>query len=553
MLLALAIAGLAGAALTFGMSVANLRQYRRPPRGDAGDATLVSVCIPARNEEANIEACVRSLLASEHRAIEVLVYDDESTDETPAILARLEAEDPRVRRVATRPLPEGWNGKQHACFRMGQAATGDWLLFTDADVRFEPGAVGSAIAFARENGADLVSTFPRQIVRTPGELLLVPSIFFILFSYLPFGRMRSTNDPNAVAGCGQFVFARAEAYRAVGGHGVCRDSMHDGIKIPRAFRRQGFKTDLFDGTATCSVRMYRGFAQSWRGFAKNAFEGLGSVGLLVFLTGFHLVAHVLPWILLPDLLLSGGGAAVAPLAGAVALAAGQRLMLAARFGHPWFLAALHPVCVLLMTLVQWHSFVLHVRGSRSWKGRTQSPGGARGEQVVLVDENDTEVGVSEKLAAHLDGGRLHRAFSVFLFDGRGRVLLQRRAAGKYHFGGLWTNACCSHPRPGEEIIAAGRRRLREELGIEAGLERVASFVYRASDEASGLTEHEFDHVLVGRFDGEPEPDPAEVDSWRWVDPQALQAELRANPERFTPWFPLAWGCLASAGAVSSPA
>ena len=156
--------------------------------------------------------------------------------------------------------------------------------------------------------------------------------------------------------------------------------------------------------------------------------------------------------------------------------------------------------------------------------------------IVLVDENDVAVGTSEKLAAHVNGGTLHRAFSVFLFDAEGRMLLQQRAATKYHFGGLWTNACCSHPRSGEPVIDAARRRVREELGVDVALRHAFGFVYRAEDPVSGLTEHEYDHVFVGRFDGETAPDPAEVAGVRWVEPGALLRDVEAHPERYTPWF-----------------
>jgi isopentenyl-diphosphate delta-isomerase len=158
------------------------------------------------------------------------------------------------------------------------------------------------------------------------------------------------------------------------------------------------------------------------------------------------------------------------------------------------------------------------------------------DDLVLVDENDRPLGTAEKLAAHQRGGALHRAFSVFLFDAAGRMLLQRRAAGKYHFGGLWTNACCSHPRPAEAVADAARRRVREELGIDVPLDHAFGFVYRAEDPASGLTEHEYDHVFVGRFDGEAVPDPAEVAALRWVEPAELLRDVEAAPGQYTPWF-----------------
>src|SRR5215217_4115097 len=156
---------------------------------------------------------------------------------------------------------------------------------------------------------------------------------------------------------------------------------------------------------------------------------------------------------------------------------------------------------------------------------SSNPGAGDGEQVVLVDELDQPVGVERKLPAHQGGGKLHRAFSVFIVNREGKLLLQRRAAGKYHFGGLWTNACCSHPRPGQDVAAAAHARLREEFGFDAELSEAFSFVYRAEDPASGLTEHEFDHVFVGTFDGTPQPNPREIDGWEWVDPFELLADI----------------------------
>jgi isopentenyl-diphosphate Delta-isomerase len=161
------------------------------------------------------------------------------------------------------------------------------------------------------------------------------------------------------------------------------------------------------------------------------------------------------------------------------------------------------------------------------------------EQVILVDEHDREIGVREKLAAHENGGIRHRAFSVFIIDPAGRWLLQRRAAGKYHFPDLWTNACCSHPRPGEDTAAAAHRRLREELGFDCPLVERFQFEYKATSAAEGLTEHELDHVFTGEHGGGVAPDPAEVGAVRWVDPAALEREVRDHPETFTPWFKIA--------------
>lgn len=154
--------------------------------------------------------------------------------------------------------------------------------------------------------------------------------------------------------------------------------------------------------------------------------------------------------------------------------------------------------------------------------------------VVLVDPGGSSVGVAGKLEAHR-AGHLHRAVSVVLFDDRGRLLLQRRAKAKYHSGGLWSNTCCGHPRPGESVSDAAQRRLSDELGIVGcGLTEVASFVYRA-DLDDGLVEHELDHVLIGRWSGVATPDPSEVSETRWIDRTVVLEELSVTPDRFTAW------------------
>ena len=158
------------------------------------------------------------------------------------------------------------------------------------------------------------------------------------------------------------------------------------------------------------------------------------------------------------------------------------------------------------------------------------------EEVILVDEAGREIGSAEKLEAHRNGGRLHLAFSIVLFNRNGETLLQRRSKRKYHFGGLWTNACCGHPRPGEVLAEAARRRLREELGVDTDLCEVISFLYRATHPRSGLSEHEVDHVFAGQLDAEPRPDPEEIDDLRWIERAELERDVAVHPERYTPWF-----------------
>lgn len=155
-------------------------------------------------------------------------------------------------------------------------------------------------------------------------------------------------------------------------------------------------------------------------------------------------------------------------------------------------------------------------------------------QVILVDSEDREIGVMEKLEAHRKG-LLHRAFSIFLFNGKGEMLLQKRAESKYHCGGLWSNACCSHPQPDKDIQWCLQEKLYQELRISAHLQKAFSLTYRAELD-NGLTEFEYDHIYIGQFEGELHPNPKEVSSYRYVSIDSIADELKSKPEVFTPWF-----------------
>ena len=159
------------------------------------------------------------------------------------------------------------------------------------------------------------------------------------------------------------------------------------------------------------------------------------------------------------------------------------------------------------------------------------------DMIILVDRNDKEIGYEEKIKPHLEG-RLHRAFSVFVFNSDGEMLLQQRARSKYHSGGLWTNTCCSHPRRGEETEKAAHRRLSEEMGFDCPLEEQFTFIYKAKLDR-GLTEHEFDHVFFGTYNGEVEPDPEEADGYDWVTIDNLKKDMKLNPDKYTVWFKIA--------------
>ena len=156
------------------------------------------------------------------------------------------------------------------------------------------------------------------------------------------------------------------------------------------------------------------------------------------------------------------------------------------------------------------------------------------EQVILVNTNDQPIGLMPKMEAH-EKGILHRAFSVFILNDKGELMLQQRALHKYHSPGLWTNTCCSHQRDGETNIAAGKRRLQEEMGFVTDLRGVTSFIYKAPFN-NGLTEHELDHIMIGKFNDTPNINPEEVADWRWMPVDAVRENIQNQPENYTAWF-----------------
>lgn len=161
------------------------------------------------------------------------------------------------------------------------------------------------------------------------------------------------------------------------------------------------------------------------------------------------------------------------------------------------------------------------------------------EVVILVDQHDNEIGTEEKIEAHRKG-LLHRAFSIFVFNKNDKMLIHQRAFSKYHSGGLWTNTCCSHPRPNEKTIDAAHRRLQEELGFDCDLEKQFSFIYRVDLIQDGLIEYEFDHVFFGRYEGQMNLNPDEIADIAWVDIEELSIDIKQHPEKYTYWFAVCW-------------
>ncbi|MCQ8279536.1 glycosyltransferase [Acetobacteraceae bacterium KSS8] len=352
------------AALPLGIAAANLPLLRRPERASGRPA--LSVLIPARDEEANIDAAVRAVLANRGVEIELIVLDDGSTDRTAAILAAID--DPRLSVIAGKgSLPPGWSGKQHACARLAERASHELMVFVDADVRLAPDALSRLAGFMQADPSlGLASGVPHQTTIGAGEWLLLPLIHLLLLGYRPIWLDRTRRQPGFAAGCGQLFIARRSLYQAIGGHDSIRASKHDGLTLPRAFRRGGFPTGLLDATDLADCRMYQDWPTLWSGLGKNATEGMATPSALPIWTALLFGGHVLPF-----LLCLSRRTCTAPAAAAVLASLSLRGLLAARFRQDARSVASHPAGVLLLLWRQWTAlFAARAGRPTEWRGRT---------------------------------------------------------------------------------------------------------------------------------------------------------------------------------------
>ncbi len=363
------------ATLPAAMHLANLRLFlpatRSEPFLKLADHTSVSVLIPARNEAGSIGAAIDSIMQSNGPTIEVIVLDDQSQDQTSEIVRQKMACDSRLSLLEGIELPSGWNGKQHACWRLAQAAKYDWLLFVDADVRLAPDAIRRMVAESLKSNAPLVSGFPFQETNTFSEKLLIPLMHFVLLGYLPIQRMRSSSQPGLAAGCGQLFLAQRAAYFDVDGHRAIQSSRHDGIKLPRAFRESGYLTDIFDATDIARCRMYHNRREVVQGLLKNATEGIAHPKLIGVFSVLLAGSAVLPIVLLLlSPLLNASLITVSLLSVASVLSFVPRWLAARRFNQNRLGVLLHPFSVVWFLSLQWQALIRAGLGLRvTWRGR----------------------------------------------------------------------------------------------------------------------------------------------------------------------------------------
>ena len=357
------------------------RLSRQPPMAPATALPSLSIVIPARNEERDIAAAVRSHLAQDYPDFEVVVVEDRSTDATPRILDQLAARDPRLRIVPGEEPRPGWLGKPSALARGAAAAQGEVLLFADADVRYDSRCASEAVRHLTRHRIDLLALVPRMEARGFWENVLMPNLLFLFYCGPAFLANRDRTRWFALGG-GAGNLVRRSAYEAIGGHAALKDSVIDDVKLALLLKRAGYRTRAVRAEDRIGVRMYRGFREVWTGFSKNAaYLFSGGIGILLF----AFLAATLLLSVLPAVVLLGAAAGACVPAPDVRLAAlcfgllvATRLALALAIGEPLWPAFTHPILAVVWTGIIGHSLYLRViRRRLTWRGREFDARGAR--------------------------------------------------------------------------------------------------------------------------------------------------------------------------------
>ncbi|MBH0228942.1 glycosyltransferase [Halobacillus yeomjeoni] len=328
----------------------------------------VSLLVPLRNEESQVEGLIASLKKITYPNLEILLLDDHSEDDTYSMLLDRIQGDERFSVYKGKDLPEGWNGKVHACHQLSKLAEGDFYLFLDADARVAPSVIERSLATMIHQDAAMLSGFPHYPNNHFLSHMLVPLQHMVVQLHLPLMVANFTKKPMFTAACGIFIIVEKNAYEDIGGHESVKNSLVEDVHLARLFKENGYKMILVNITSSVLSYMYDRPEETWEGFKKNTYTGLGrSMVLVIFLSIFYAVVFLLPAGLLVAGLIEANWLLVLP----YLLTVTFKMWVDARTGHPLWLSLMIPVSVLLLIMMMISSMSVHIKGQRyQWKGRS---------------------------------------------------------------------------------------------------------------------------------------------------------------------------------------
>jgi chlorobactene glucosyltransferase len=354
----------------------NFRALKRPrPDSRPPDLVpLISVMVPARDEEANIETCLKSLQAQDYPNFEILVLDDHSSDNTAAIVRRMAAEDSRIRLFRSQPLPEGWAGKPFACYQLAQRARGSWFLFVDADTIHAPHMLRSVLAMAIESKSGMLSGFPRQLANSLPQKIAIPVLYFVIMSWLPLWWLHRSKTPRPSLAIGQFLLFPRGDYWKIGGHRAVKSRIIEDVWLGVEINRSGSRHVAVDLSPVVACNMYHDVGAMWDGFVRWMYSVAGlsrvflalliAAGYFFFLAPFYWLWHEL------FVLYTGWGAIIVF---QVVMIFGMRWLVDSRFKEPVVSAFLHPLGFSFLILTGLYAGSRQVVGAGvRWKNRLYS-------------------------------------------------------------------------------------------------------------------------------------------------------------------------------------
>ncbi len=360
------------------------------PKNIIDSPPLVSVLIPARDEEKNIYRCLRSLAKQDYPNIEILVLDDNSKDKTANIVEEFASKDRKVKLIRGKPLKTGWLGKSYACHQLSENANGDYFLFVDADTLHFPDSISSALASLTCNGLDAISVFPKQITVTIHERMMVPCANFIILSFLPLILIKKTRYPLFCTAIGQFMLFKRSVYEEIGGHKSVKGEILDDVHISKQVKRCGYRFMIFDGRSNIYCRMYRSLKEVIRGYTRAIFAAF-DYNILIQSIVIVLVFFIflLPFILLPlgILIFDWSGLIISTIVLQIIIILAFKVVLAIRFKSRILEIFLHPLSMIYLILISINSIIQTKFGPGIiWKGRIYKVNTDGEEELELIKE-----------------------------------------------------------------------------------------------------------------------------------------------------------------------